>query len=57
MGVYVGLDVSLKQTSVCVIDESGKVVWPKLNTAILEVIDSGCLFCFSNPAWHYAASG
>lgn len=27
MGVYVGLDVSLKQTSVCVIDEDGKVVW------------------------------
>ena len=27
MGVYVGLDVSLKQTSVCVIDELGKVVW------------------------------
>ena len=27
MGVYVGLDVSLKQTSVCVIDEEGKVVW------------------------------
>jgi len=27
MGVYVGLDVSLKQTSVCVIDEAGKVVW------------------------------
>jgi len=25
MGVYVGLDVSLKQTSVCVIDEAGKV--------------------------------
>ena len=27
MGVYIGLDVSLKQTSVCVIDEAGKVVW------------------------------
>ena len=27
MEVYVGLDVSLKQTSVCVIDETGKVVW------------------------------
>ena len=27
MGVYVGLDVSLKQTSVCVIDEAGRVVW------------------------------
>jgi len=27
MGVYVGLDVSLKQTSVCVIDEAGAVVW------------------------------
>jgi transposase len=24
---YVGLDVSLKETSVCVVDESGKVVW------------------------------
>ena len=24
---YVGLDVSLKETSICVVDESGKVVW------------------------------
>ena len=24
---YVGLDVSLKQTSICVIDEAGKIVW------------------------------
>jgi len=27
MGVYLGLDVSLKQPGVCVIDEAGKVVW------------------------------
>ena len=31
--------------------------WLKLNTAILELIDFGCLFRFSNLAWHYAASG
>src|SRR5499427_8528890 len=24
---YVGLDVSLKETSICVVDESGKIVW------------------------------
>ena len=24
---YVGLDVSLKETSICVIDEAGKIVW------------------------------
>jgi transposase len=24
---YVGLDVSLKETSICVVDEAGKVVW------------------------------
>jgi hypothetical protein len=24
---YVGLDVSLKETSICVVDEAGKIVW------------------------------
>jgi hypothetical protein len=24
---YVGLDVSLKETSICVVDEIGKIVW------------------------------
>ena len=24
---YVGLDVSLKETSICVIDDVGKIVW------------------------------
>jgi transposase len=24
---YVGVDVSLKETSICVVDEAGKVVW------------------------------
>ena len=24
---YVGLDVSLKETSICVIDDAGKIVW------------------------------
>lgn len=27
MGLFVGLDVSLKRTSVCMIDKAGKVVW------------------------------
>lgn len=27
MGQYVGLDVSLKETAVCVLDEEGRVVW------------------------------
>lgn len=27
MSHYVGLDVSLKETSVCVVDEDGRVVW------------------------------
>jgi transposase len=27
MEPYVGLDVSLKETSVCVIDPTGKIVW------------------------------
>ena len=27
MEQYVGLDVSLEQTSVCVVDGSGKVIW------------------------------
>ena len=24
---YVGLDVSLKETSICIIDDAGKIVW------------------------------
>jgi hypothetical protein len=27
MGYYVGLDVSLKATRICVVDESGRTVW------------------------------
>ncbi len=27
MELYVGLDVSLKETSVCVVDQTGKIVW------------------------------
>lgn len=27
MGFYVGLDVSLKRTHICVVDESGGVIW------------------------------
>ena len=27
MSQYVGLDVSLKETSVCVLDGSGRVLW------------------------------
>jgi len=27
MGQYVGLDVSMKETAVCVLDEAGWVVW------------------------------
>ncbi len=27
MEYYVGLDVSLEQTSICVVDESGKTLW------------------------------
>jgi transposase len=42
MGVYVGLDVSLKQTSVCVVDEAGKVIWrgsiPTSVAALSEVL-------------------
>ncbi len=27
MGYYVGLDVSLKETSICVVDDAGEVVF------------------------------
>lgn len=27
MGYYAGLDVSLKRTAICVVDEEGSVVW------------------------------
>ncbi len=27
MSVYVGLDVSMKETAICVIDEAGERVW------------------------------
>lgn len=31
MAHYVGLDVSLEETSICVIDESGQKVWQGCN--------------------------
>jgi transposase len=29
MAHFVGLDVSVKETSVCVVDDAGKVVWSR----------------------------
>ncbi|MBK1665517.1 IS110 family transposase [Rhodospirillum rubrum] len=40
MGLYVGLDVSLKRTSVCVIDEAGKVVWRGTALTSVEALAS-----------------
>ena len=38
MGLYVGLDVSLKRTSVCVIDGAGKVVWRGTASTSVEAL-------------------
>jgi predicted NBD/HSP70 family sugar kinase len=35
---YVGLDVSLKETSVCVIDQTGKIIWQGRCTSTPEAI-------------------
>ena len=37
---YVGLDVSLKETSICVIDEAGKIVWRGRTDTTPEAIAS-----------------
>ena len=29
-GHFAGLDVSVKETSVCIVDETGKIVWEKV---------------------------
>jgi len=37
---YVGLDVSLKETSICVIDDVGKIVWRGRTESTPEAIAS-----------------
>ena len=37
---YVGLDVSLKETSICVIDDAGKIVWRGRTGSTPEAIAS-----------------
>lgn len=41
MGVYVGLDVSLKRTAVCVLDETGRVEWEGWGDTHPELIAAG----------------
>ena len=39
MARYVGLDVSVKETSVCVVDDTGKVIWEqKVPTEPADII-------------------
>ena len=35
---YAGLDVSLKQTAICIVDEAGKIVWERMAATDPEVI-------------------
>jgi transposase len=39
MEQYVGLDVSLKETSVCVVDQAGKIVWQGRCASTPEAIE------------------
>ena len=41
MEKYVGLDVSQEQTSVCVVDGGGKVIWEGKCTSTPEAIAAG----------------
>jgi hypothetical protein len=34
MGVFIGLDVSLSKTAVCVVDRQGAVLWQGLTEAV-----------------------
>lgn len=43
MGLYVGLDVSLKRTSVCVLDETGRVEWEGWSDTHPEMIVAALL--------------
>jgi hypothetical protein len=38
MGYYVGLDVSLKRTAICIVDEEGALVWERLHAAFDETL-------------------
>ena len=38
MGYYIGLDVSLKQTAICVVDEAGNLVWQGASDTHSEMI-------------------
>ena len=44
MAHFVGLDVSVKETSVCVVDDTGKVIWeqkvPTEPAAIIALLSS-----------------
>ena len=65
MAHFVGLDVSVKETSVCVVDDTGKVIWeqkvPTEPAAIIAVLTSlavpfeWCIAAAAAHAWTMSA--
>jgi transposase len=53
MGYFAGLDVSVKETSVCIVDDSGRIVWEVRVASEPEAL----LPVLTNPAYHFKRIG